>query len=143
MTAETGLKWLLRFIAMTTLMALFSAVMPQSWLSYLINKGAPGTTTGILVTYMARMLSILYAFVGLQCFIFSFDIARYRPMIWVIGAGSIIVAIIGLIVLFTAVEPEHRTGIFWIVFGDFAEGLAQAVLMVILLLHIKHCEPHY
>ncbi len=136
MTAETGLKWLLRFIAVTTLMAFLSAVIPQSWLSYLIDKGAPGTPTGILITYMARMLSILYVFVGLQCFIFSFDITRYRPIIWLIGAGSIVVTVIGIIFLFFAFGQENRTGIFWIIFVDLAGGLLQGGLIVILLLRI-------
>ena len=38
MTAETGLKWLLRFMCLTTLFAFFAAVMPQSWVAYWINK---------------------------------------------------------------------------------------------------------
>jgi hypothetical protein len=139
MTAESGLKWLLRFIWLTTLLALFSAVMPQSWLAYLIDKGAPGTSAGILVTYLARMLSAMYALVGRECFLFSTDIPRYRPLIWIIGAGSLVFAPIGLTVLFSQVPPDQRTGIFWIVFVDFAEGLAQAVLIVILLLRIPHC----
>src|SRR5512133_2049887 len=65
-TAESGLKWLLRFMCFTTLFAFFAAVMPQSWLVHWINKGAPGTSVGILVTYLARMLMIMYGFVGLE-----------------------------------------------------------------------------
>jgi hypothetical protein len=141
MKAETGLKWLLRFIAMMSLMALFSAVMPQSWLSFLIDKGAPGTTTGILITYLARMLFILYALVGLQCFIFSFDIPRYRPIIWLIGGGSVAVTVIGIIFLFCLFVAESRTGVFRIVFADLAEGFLQGILIVILLLRIPYSKP--
>jgi hypothetical protein len=138
MTAESGLKWVLRFIWVTTLFALFAAVMPQSWLAYGIDKGAPGTSAGILVTYLARMLMIMYAFVGLECLIISADIPRYFPLIWVLGVGSLILAPVGLIVLFSQVPADQRTGIFWIVFVDFAEGLVQAILIVILLLRIRH-----
>ncbi len=134
MTAESGLKWLLRFISLTTVFALFSAVMPQSWLAHLIHRVDPDTPTSILVTYLARMLSAMYVFTGLLCWISSTDLKRYRPLIWVLGVGSLIVAPIGIVVLFWTVAPDHRTGIFWIVFGDLAEGLAQAVLLVILLL---------
>jgi hypothetical protein len=137
MTAELGLKWLLRFIWLTTVFAFLAAVMPQSWLAYWIDKGAPGTETGILVTYLARMLMIMYAFVGLQCLIFSTDIARYRLLIWTIGVGSLIGTPIGLAVLFSQVPADQRNGMFWIVFVDFAEGLAQAVLIVVLLLRIR------
>ncbi|MCX5637152.1 MAG: hypothetical protein NTX52_05600 [Planctomycetota bacterium] len=143
MTAESGLKWLLRFIGITTIPAFIAAVMPQSWLAFLIHKAEPGMSTGILLTYLTRILMLMYAFVGLQCFIFAADIRRYRPLIWILSVGSLIVALIGLIVLFSAVPPGHRTGFFWIVFGDFAEGFAQAVLLVILLLRIPRCAPYY
>ena len=141
MTAEVGLKWVLRFIWVTTLFAFFAAVMPQSWLAYWINKGAPGTSAGILVTYLARMLMIMYAFVGLEYLIISTDIPRYLPLIWILGVGSLILTPIGLIVLFSQVPADQRTGIFWIVFVDFAEGLAQAILIVVLLLRIRQRGP--
>jgi hypothetical protein len=136
MTAESGLKWLLRFIALTTVPAFLAAVMPQSWLAYLIDKGAPGTSAGILVTYLARVLMMMYALVGLQCLVVSMDIQRYRPLIWILGVGSLVFAAVGLAVLFSQVPSDHRAGIFWVVFVDFAEGLAQAVLMVMLLLRV-------
>ncbi len=139
MTAEAGLKWLLRFIGITTIPAFIAAVMPQSWLAFLVNKAAPGTSVGILVTYLARGLMAMFFLIGLQCFIFASDIKRYRPLIWLLGVGSLIVALIGLIVLFSTVPQGHQTGFFWIVFGDFAEGFAQAVLLVILLLRIPRC----
>jgi hypothetical protein len=125
MTAETGLKWLLRFIAVTTIPAFIAVVMPQSWLAYMVNKAEPGMSTGILVTYLARMLMLMYAFVGLQCFIFSTDIRRYLPLIWILGVGSVVVGLAGLIALFAGFAPDYRVGPFWIVFCDFAEGFAQ------------------
>jgi hypothetical protein len=137
MTAESGLKWLLRFIWLTTVFAFFAAVMPQPWLAWLIEKGAPGTSTGILVTYLARMLMVMYAFVGLVCLVASMDIRRYLPLIWILGVGSLILAPVGLIVLFSQVPPDQRNGMFWIVFVDFAEGLVQAILLVVLLLRIR------
>jgi len=143
MTAETGLKWLLRFIAVTTIPAFIAAVMPQSWLAYMVNKAEPGISTGILVTYLARILMLLYAFLGLQCVIFSTDIKRYLPLIWILGVATMVVTAIGLIALFAGVAPDHRAGFFWVVFGDFAEGFAQGVLMVILLLRIPRGHRYY
>jgi hypothetical protein len=143
MTAESGLKWLLRFIGITTIPAFIAAVMPQSWVAFLIHKAEPGLSVGILVTYLARILMLMYAFVGLQCFIFSFDIRRYLPLIWIIGVGTVVVTIIGLIVLFAGVAPAYRVGLFWFVFGDCIDGLVKGVLLVILLLRIPHCDPYY
>jgi hypothetical protein len=137
MTAERGLKWLLRFIGIMTIIPTFIAVvMPQAWLAYLANKAEPGISTGILVTYLARVLMAMYFLIGLQCFVFASDIKRYRPLIWMMSVVILIVALAGIIVLFSTVQPGHRTGFFWVVFGDFAEGFAQAVLAVILLLRI-------
>lgn len=141
MTAESGLKWVLRFACFTTLFALFAAVMPQSWLAYWVNKGAPGTSAGILVTYLWRMLMVMYAFAGVIFLVASMDIPRYLPLIWILGIGSLVLASVGLVVLFSQVPPGQRTAMFWIVFVDFSEGLVQAVLIVALLLRIHQRDP--
>jgi len=143
MTAESGLKWVLRFIGITTIPAFIAAVMPQSWVVFLIHKAEPGMSTGILVTYLARILMLMYAFVGLQCFIFSTDIERYRPLVWILGVGTVVVTLVGIIALFAGVAPDHRAGFFWVVFGDFTDGLVKGILVVILLLRIPHGHPHY
>jgi hypothetical protein len=143
MMAESGLKWVLRFIAVTTIPAFIAAVMPQSWLVLLIHKAEPGMSTGILVTYLVRILMLMYAFVGLQCFIFSTDIERYRPLVWIIGVGTVVVTLVGIIALFAGVAPDHRAGFFWVVFGDFTDGLVKGILVVILLLRIPRGHPYY
>jgi len=143
MTAESGLKWVLRFIGITTIFAFIAAVMPQSWVAFLIHKAEPGMSIGILVTYLARGMMLMYAFVGLECFVFAADIKRYRPLIWILGVGTGVVTLVGIIALFAGVAPDHRVGFFWIVFGDFAEGFAQGVLVVILLLRIARGHRHY
>ena len=136
MTAETGLRWLLRFIGVTTVPAFVAAVMPQSWLAFAIHKVEPGMSMGILVTYLARILMLMYALVGLQCFIFAAEIRRYLPLIWVLGVGTVIAATAGIVALFAGAGPENQTVLFWIVFGDFAEGLVQGVLLVALLCRV-------
>lgn len=143
MTAESGLKWVLRFIAVTTIPAFIAAVMPQSWVVLLIHKAEPGMSTGILVTYLVRILMLMYAFVGLQCFIFSTDIERYRPLVWILGVGTVVVTLVGIIALFAGVAPDHRAGFFWVVFGDFTDGLVKGILVVILLLRIPRGHPYY
>lgn len=141
MTAESGLKWLLRFIGVTTIPAFVAAVMPQSWVAFLIHKLEPGLPIGILVTYLWRLLMLLYAFVGLQCFIFAADLRRYLPIVRVMGVGTVIVALSGLIALFAGVAPDQRTGLFWIVFVDFTDGLAKGILLVILLSRLPRPVP--
>ena len=141
MTVESELKWLLRFIGITTIPAFVTGIMPQSWLAFLIHKAEPEMPIGILVTYLARVLMLMYAFVGLQCFIIAADIRRYLPLLWVMGVGSIAATIAGLVALFVTVAPDHRTGLFWIVFGDFTEGLVQGVVLVVLLCRVARPLP--
>lgn len=131
--AETGLRWLLRFIGVTTVPAMVAAVMPQSWFAYLIHTVDPSVPVGPLVTYLGRVLMGLFALVGFQCVIFSFDTRRYRPLIWIVGVGSLSGGLIGLIALFSAATPDPRAGFFWILFCDFGEGLLQGVVLVVLL----------
>ncbi len=138
MSAEFALKCLLRFIGITTIPAFIAAVMPQSWFAYLIHRVDPAIPAGLLVTYLGRILMALYAFVGLQCFIFATDITRYRPLIWILGLGSLGAALTGLIALVAVVPSDERAGFFWVMFGDFAEGLVQGLLLVILLFRIEY-----
>ena len=143
MTAESGLKWLLRFIGITTIPAFIAAVMPQSWLAFLIHKAEPGMSTGILLTYLARILMLTYAFIGLQCFIFAADIKRYLPLVWILCVATVVATLVGIIVLFAGVAPDHRAGFFWVVFGDFTDGLVKGVLLVILLFRVTRRVPRY
>jgi hypothetical protein len=142
MTAESGVKWLLRFIAFTTLFALIAGVMPQSWLAYMIHKAAPEVPVGLFVTYLFRMLMGVFVVTGLFCVVFSTDVQRYRPLIWMLGVACLIGTLAGLIALFLAVPPAQRIGFFWIAFIDQAEGLAQGVLLLALLLHMPRRGPH-
>ena len=47
MTAETGVKWVLRFISLTTLPALVAALMAQRWLAFVLNWVEPGYPIGL------------------------------------------------------------------------------------------------
>jgi hypothetical protein len=141
MTAESGVKWLLRFIAVTTLFALIAAVMPQPWLVHFIRMADPEVPVGIFVTYMFRMLMGMFVVAGLFCVMLSTDVQRYRPLIWILGVACLIGTLAGLIALFLAVPPDQRIGFFWFAFVDQAEGLAQSVLLVVLLLVMRRHSP--
>ncbi len=81
----------------------------------------------------------VFAFTGLFCVVCSTDVQRYRPLIWILGLACLIGTFAGLTALLLAVPPDQRIGFFWIAFVDQAEGLAQSVLLVILLLRIPRC----
>jgi len=56
MMAETGVKWLLRFISLTTLPAFVAVAMPQRWLVALLNWVEPGLSVGLFGSYLIRCL---------------------------------------------------------------------------------------
>jgi hypothetical protein len=136
MTAETGVKWLLRIIAITTIPALVAAVMPQSRLAGIFNWIEPGFSTGLLEMYITRCLMGVYAFLGVQAVIWSTDVKRYRPLIVNLCVFCIIAALAGLTALITTVPSVERNRVFWIIFIDLAEGLAHIVLLYILILRV-------
>ena len=136
MTAETGVKWLLRILSITTIPAFVAAVMPQSWLADMLNWMEPGFSAGLLESYITRCLMGLYAFMGVQAVIWSTDVKRYRPLIVNLCVCCIIAALAGLTALLTTVPIAERNKVFWIIFVDLAEGLAHLVLLTILILRV-------
>lgn len=136
MKAETGVQWLLRVIAITTIPCFFYAIGPQSWLNSLFNWVDPGLTPGLFVSYITRCLLGAYAFLGVQAVIWSTDVRRYRPLILNLCFFFMIAAIGGLIAQFSTVSSAERTKVFWIIFVDLAEGLAHLILLAILTLRV-------
>ena len=106
MTAETVVKWLLRFLSITTIPAFVVAVGPQSWLAYIFNWIEPGFSNGLLEIYITRCLMGVYAFLGVQAAIWSTDVKRYRPLIVNLCVFFIIAAIAGLTALVTSVPAN-------------------------------------
>ena len=142
MTAESGVKWLLRFLSITTIPAFLAAVAPQSWLVQIFRWAEPGFSPGLLVTYIIRCLMALYAFLGVQALIWSNDVRRYRPVIMNLCIFCIVVAIVGLAALFITEPASQRTRAFWIIFVDLAEGLAVLILLAILTLRVPTHRRH-
>ncbi len=136
MTAETGVKWLLRALSITTIPAFVATVMPQSWLVEMLRWAEPGFSLGVLVIYIIRCLMALYAFLGVQALIWSNDVRRYRPVILNLCVFFIIVAVVGLAAILITVQPPDRTRAFWIIFIDLAEGLAHLSLLTVLAIRI-------
>ena len=136
MKAETGVKWLLRIISISTIPPLFYAVGPQCWLDNVLNWAEPGLTAGLFVSYIMRCLLGLYVFLGVQAVIWSCDVKRYRPLILNLCIFVIVFALAGLIAIFISIPPDERTKAFWIIFIDMAEGLAHTILLTVLVLRV-------
>lgn len=85
--SETLLVWLLRLFAVATLCALPAVFMPRSWMDYchrLIGLGP--LPEDVIVDYLARSLSALYAIIGGVIMICSFDVRRRASIITYLAA---------------------------------------------------------
>jgi len=140
MTAETGVKWLLRLISLTTVPAFVAAVMPQGWLAFMLNWVEPGFSVGLLGSYLTRCLMGAYAFIGIQAVIWSTDVRRYRPLIVSLCVCVIIAVPVALGALVITVPPAEHPRVYWIIFIDLAEGLAHTALLAILVRRVPRAE---
>lgn len=132
---------MLRFIALLSCLAVIGIVIPSAWLDWFVQKAQPGTPNGILTNYLFRILNLMYAWAGLQCWIYSTDIRRYLVLIWILAVGSLVLTAFGIALLFLLVPPEQRIWFFWVALVDFAEAFAQAIVLVILLFRIRRTAP--
>ncbi len=136
MTAETGVKWVLRFVSLTTLPAFVAVAMPESWLVFALTWVEPGCSVGLLGSYLVRCLMGVYAFLGIQALIWSTDVRRYRPLILNLCVCVLLAIPLALTVLVLAMRPAEHPRVFWVIFADLVEGLAQIVLLALLLRHV-------
>jgi hypothetical protein len=84
------LVWYLRGYAVVLLAALPATVMPASWMAAGYELAGLGEWPEVpLLEYLARSASGIYALVGAMMLLMSFDAARYRPVIVLVGWSSV------------------------------------------------------
>lgn len=82
----------------------------------------------------------VYAFMGIQAVIWSTDVRRYRPLILNLCVCVLIAVPMALAALVITVPPAEHTKVFWIIFLDLTEGLAQTALLAILVRRVPRRE---
>lgn len=93
------LKRFLQLIGAVTLLAFAAAVMPEHWMIEASEfLGFDPFPFSPLTFYLARNLSLLYGFVGALLLFISRDLIRYRELIRMLAIGTIVFAILQLIV---------------------------------------------
>jgi hypothetical protein len=95
--SNKALTLLLRILGVGSLFALVAVFMPMSWMLATHRwLGLGEMPTGPVVEYLARSLSLFYAFVGALCLMAASDLERYRPLVCFLGGA---LALMGLIQL--------------------------------------------
>lgn len=84
---DVRLAWLLRLIGAALLLALPATVLPYSAMNAVHRDGLGlgELPDAVIVHYLARTASLLYAMHGAVLVFVSFDVARYRPLIVFLG----------------------------------------------------------
>jgi hypothetical protein len=72
----------LRVTAVLLLLAFIGTLLPERVMRSIYESGDSGPWPGgPLVLYLARVVSILYGFLGVLTLYLSFDVERYRPLV--------------------------------------------------------------
>jgi hypothetical protein len=88
MTADQGLKWVLRIIGTSSLFALIFVAAPQSWMQSIhADLGMGPLPDAPVVGYLARSTSAFYAILGGLFWVVSFDLKRHRRVLSYLGTA--------------------------------------------------------
>lgn len=129
---ERALKLLLRIVGIVSLPAIIAVFMPYSWLVRGVELAEPGTPVGVLVSYLARLLSAFYVLLGIMLVVFSTDVRRYAGAIRLVALWSLM-AVVGFVIYGGPALAKGGFGWFiWFVAGDVAFGFAFAVAILLL-----------
>ena len=129
---ERGLKLLLRIVGIVSLPAIIAVFMPYSWLVRGVELAEPGTEVGVLVSYLARLLSAFYVLLGGMMVVFSTDVRRYAGAIRLVALWSLM-AVVGFVIYGGPALVKGGFGWFiWFVASDVAFGFFVAVAILVL-----------
>lgn len=122
---ERFLTLFLRAVGTVAGSAAFCAAMPLSWMDAAHRAlGMGPLPEGPVVEYLARSASALYAFLGVLLWALSLDLARYRPLVRLLGF-----ALIALGFALLGIDRAAGLPAFW----QAAEGPANVVLGGVIL----------
>ncbi len=129
---ERALKLLLRIVGIVSLSAIIAVFMPYSWLVRGVELAEPGTEVGVLVSYLARLLSAFYVLLGGMMVVFSSDVRRYAGAIRLVALWSLM-AVVGFVIYGGPALVKGGFGWFiWFVASDVAFGFTFAVAILLL-----------
>lgn len=91
MNSPFALRWFLRLIGTASLLALLFVPAPYACMNDIHRLLGMGTLPDApVVGYLARSTSGLYALLGGLLWLVSFDLVRYRPVLFYLGAAFVV-----------------------------------------------------
>lgn len=127
--AERWLRIVLRVTAAAMMVAVVAVVMPRSWLSAAHRGlGLGELPPGVLVEYLARTLSALYAAVGGLLWLVSYNVRKHVGVIRYVAAAMLVLAI----TIVTALWPHSDEPFYWLIVIDASTGVAFGIVTLVL-----------
>ena len=123
--SEYAIVIILRVLGICALGAIPAIFLPYTWMNAIhrfLGLGEMPDTP--IVSYLARSLSMFYAMFGAITIFASLDVRRYRSLITLLAAISVIVGIALFGIDYAAGMPLHWT----VVEGPFTIGVGVAIL---------------
>jgi hypothetical protein len=122
---STVLRWFLRLIGTASLLAILFVPAPYACMNSIHRLLGMGVLPDApVVGYLARSTSAFYALLGGLLWLVSFDLARYRPILWYLGAVFILFGL-----SLAAIDSIEGLPLFWRV----GEGPIDTAFGVIIL----------
>lgn len=125
MHSEPALKWLLRLMGSSSLLALIFVAAPHAWMDSIhVALGMGRLPDNPVVGYLARSTSAFYALTGGLLWVLSFDLARYRRVLTYLGTA---ISLLGGVLL--VVDWAEGLPLVWRVWeGPFVMAFGLTVL---------------
>jgi len=122
---STLLRWFLRLIGTASLLAILFVPAPYACMNSIHRLLGMGVLPDApVVGYLARSTSGFYALLGGLLWVVSFDLARYRRILWYLGVSFVLFGL-----SLAAIDSIEGLPLFWRV----AEGPIDAGFGVIIL----------
>ncbi len=117
----------LQAVGSVSLLAFAAAVMPMQWIveagQWLGFDPFPDSP---LTFYLARNLSLLYGYIGALLLLVSWDLDRYRPLVWYIAVGTMSFGLLQIVVDSMSGMPS------WWTVGESVSTFLGGVLLYLL-----------
>lgn len=133
MTSEQVLRFILRLMGSSSLLALIFVAAPYSWMDSIhTTLGMGPLPDAPVVGYLARSTSAFYALLGGLFWVVSFDLERHRRVLIYLGTAIALLGVVLLVVDWTEGMPSLWT--LW-------EGPFVAVFGLVLVLLSRGVKP--
>jgi hypothetical protein len=104
------LKWLLRLVGLSEVLAFFAVIMPRSWMETShLWLGLGQMPEGAVLMFLIRQASYTYGMHGISLWVIASDVKRFRPLLILNGIAFLLAGPVFFLIDYTAGTPMWWT----------------------------------